>query len=303
MLAASVPSRKTRAIGESWPRTGRPEPQPGRARRSRMAPSSRPDPTWSRERSRKAASDTPGETRERHAAPPRWRPMAILAALFAFGSKFVGKILTTALGWASTLLSVACRPSRQYLLLGITFGSVIWMVLLVGRPVPGRRHVPARCSSRRRRSCPEGVIRLIMLIGAVVVPPIIGALTLALTPAEPRTARAIVEAVLRGYPLTLLLAVLLVFLAGLAIWRKAWSLAKRLDGRPRPARRETRRVRRSRRRPRPGGRPPPAWTSSLGCPGGDVEAGPLAGGGRRPRRPGRSSRNASSSSRAGTSTS
>ena len=30
--------------------------------------------------------------------------MAILAALFAFGSRFVGKILTTALGWASTLL-------------------------------------------------------------------------------------------------------------------------------------------------------------------------------------------------------
>ena len=34
-------------------------------------------------------------------------PMAILAALFAFGSRFVGKILTTALGWASTLLFVS----------------------------------------------------------------------------------------------------------------------------------------------------------------------------------------------------
>ena len=58
--------------------------------------------------------------------------MAILAALFAFGSRFVGKILTTALGWASTLLFGRVPASRQYLLLGITFGSVIWIVLLAG---------------------------------------------------------------------------------------------------------------------------------------------------------------------------
>ena len=66
---------------------------------------------------------------------PRYRTladMAILAALFAFGSRFVGKILTTALGWASTLLFGRVPASRQYLLLGITFGSVIWIVLLAG---------------------------------------------------------------------------------------------------------------------------------------------------------------------------
>ena len=58
--------------------------------------------------------------------------MAILAALFAFGSRFVGKILMTALGWASTLLFGRVPAKRQYLLLGITFGSVIWIVLLAG---------------------------------------------------------------------------------------------------------------------------------------------------------------------------
>ena len=152
--------------------------------------------------------------------------MAILAALFAFGSKFVGKILTTALGWASTLLFGRVPQSRQYLLLGITFGSVIWIVLLVGVLLPDigtmlLLFIPPQ------EIVPEGVIRLIMLIGAIVVPGILGAITLALAPGEARTPRAIAEAVLRGYPLTLLLAVLLVFLAGLAIWRKAWSLAKR----------------------------------------------------------------------------
>ena len=62
--------------------------------------------------------------------------MAILAALVAFGSRFAGKILTTALGWASTLLFGRVPASRQILLLGITFGSVIWMVLLAGIVFP-----------------------------------------------------------------------------------------------------------------------------------------------------------------------
>src|SRR5688572_1031082 len=50
--------------------------------------------------------------------------VAILAALVAFGSRFASKVLTTALGWASTLLFGRVPASRQILLLGITFGSV-----------------------------------------------------------------------------------------------------------------------------------------------------------------------------------
>lgn len=152
--------------------------------------------------------------------------MAILAALFALGSRFAGKILTTALGWASSLLFGRVPQSRQYLLLGITFGSVIWVVLVVGVIFPDigtflLLFIP------QQQIIPEGVIRLVMLIGAIVVPAILGALTLALAPSESRSGRAKVEAILRGYPVTLLLAVLLIFLAGLAIWRKGWSLAKR----------------------------------------------------------------------------
>ena len=58
--------------------------------------------------------------------------MAILATLLAFGSRFAGKVLTTALGWASTLLFGRVPANRQILVLGITFGSVIWIVLIVG---------------------------------------------------------------------------------------------------------------------------------------------------------------------------
>ncbi len=152
--------------------------------------------------------------------------MAILAALFAFGSRFVGKILTTTLGWASTLLFGRVPASRQYLLLGITFGSVIWIVLLAGVLVPDvglflLTFVP------EQDIVPEAVIRLVMLIGALVVPAVIGGLTLIVSGQTDRSAKRIAESVARGYPLTVLLSVLLIFLAGLAIFRKAQSLAKR----------------------------------------------------------------------------
>jgi len=151
--------------------------------------------------------------------------MAILAALFAFGSRFVGKILMTALGWASTLLFGRVPAKRQYLLLGITFGSVIWIVLLGGVLFPDLGtflllFIPSQ------DIVPEAVIRLIMLIGALVVPGVIGALTLSLSNAEGASARRVAESVARGYPLTVLLSVLLVFLAGLAVFRKVRSLAR-----------------------------------------------------------------------------
>ena len=80
----------------------------GRACRHRL-------PVGVQERRWRSCRDATESRGIRKATAARWRPrrqarggtlaaMAILAALFAFGSRFVGKILTTALGWASTLL-------------------------------------------------------------------------------------------------------------------------------------------------------------------------------------------------------
>ena len=151
--------------------------------------------------------------------------MAILAALFALGSRFVGRVLTTALGWASTMLFGRVPASRQNLLLGITFGSVIWVVLLVGVILPAVGTfllvlIP------KQDVVPESTVRLVMLAAAIVAPAVIGACTLSLLPRGERTPRDAVSAVLRGYPLTALLALLLVFLAVLAVARKAISLRK-----------------------------------------------------------------------------
>jgi hypothetical protein len=154
------------------------------------------------------------------------RSVAILAALFALGSRFAGKIVTTTLGWASTLLFGRVPASRQFLLLGITFGSVIWMALVAGVLFPNVGTfllvlIP------QQSIVPEWVIRLVMLLGALVVPGVVGLLVLALSPPAERQGKRAVSSVLRGYPLTVLLAVLLVFLALLAIWRKARSAARR----------------------------------------------------------------------------
>jgi hypothetical protein len=152
--------------------------------------------------------------------------VAILAALVALGSRFAGKVLSTALGWASTLLFGRVPASRQILVLGITFGSVIWLVLVAGILFPDIGTfllvlVPSQ------DVVPEDIIRLVMLAGALLVPAIVGGLILALSSPADRHGREAVKAILRGYPLTVLLAVLMVFLAGLAIWRKAHSLARR----------------------------------------------------------------------------
>lgn len=151
--------------------------------------------------------------------------MAILATLLALGSRFAGKVLTTALGWASTLLFGRVPADRQILVLGITFGSVIWMVLIVGVIFPDVGTF-LLVLVRQQTFIPESTIRLAMLAGALIVPGVVGGLTLTLAAPTQRSGRRIIEGVARGYPLTALLAVLLLFLAGLSIWRKGRSLAR-----------------------------------------------------------------------------
>lgn len=151
--------------------------------------------------------------------------MAIFAALVALGSKFAGKVVGMALGWAGTLLFGRVPASRQKIILAITFGSVIWLVLLAGIISPDvGTFVLVLVPSQGL--VPEELLRLGMLIGAIVVPGIVGGLVLWLSPPAARTGRTAIKTILRGYPLTAVLALLLVFLAGLAIWRRVRSLIR-----------------------------------------------------------------------------
>lgn len=151
--------------------------------------------------------------------------MVILAGLLALGSRFATRILTTALGWASTLLFGRVPAERQRLLLGVAFGSIIWLVLVAGIFLPGVGTfllvlLPAQ------DVVPDSVLRLGMLIGALLAPAVVGLLVVALGRGGRQGGRRTAAAIAKGYPLTVVLAVLLLFLAGLAVWRRLVSLKR-----------------------------------------------------------------------------
>jgi hypothetical protein len=153
--------------------------------------------------------------------------MAFLAGIFGMLGRFAGKILTTTLGWASSLLFGRVPQDRQIVLALITFGSIVWAALVVGVLLPEIgaflvAAVPAPDVVDR------GWLRLAMLIGALVVPAAIGVATLfVMAPADRPTGTGIVGQVLRGYPLCAVLALVLVILAAVAIARFVHHLAIR----------------------------------------------------------------------------
>jgi hypothetical protein len=139
----------------------------------------------------------------------------------------VGKLLTAALGWASTLLFGRVAQDKQIVLVLITFGSIAWVAMLAGVLIPGvgtfmlaAMPVPSFVD--------QEWVRLAMLLGAIVTPLLIGAATIFIQPKADRPAGTeAVKAALRGYPLAFVLAFVLVFLAVIGVVRKSRALAKR----------------------------------------------------------------------------
>jgi hypothetical protein len=153
--------------------------------------------------------------------------MAVLATLFGMLGRFAGKLLTTTLGWASILLFGRVPQDRQVVLALVTFGSVVWAVVVIGVVLPYvgaflLAAVPAPALIG------ESVLRLAMLAAALVLPAVVGAATIfVVEPARRPTGRAIAEQVIRGYLLSPALAVTLVLLALVGVARFVHHLALR----------------------------------------------------------------------------
>lgn len=152
--------------------------------------------------------------------------MAIFAGIFGVLGRFTGKLLTTALGWASSLLFGRVPRSRQVMVVAIMAGSAVWLVLVIGIVLPA-------VGSFLLAAAPipgwfdEGWVRLAMLIGAVILPALIGLLGyLVPEKANRPTGADAVKQVLRGYPLAFVLSVVMVFLPLVALVRRIRSLAK-----------------------------------------------------------------------------
>lgn len=155
--------------------------------------------------------------------------MAIIGPLLALVGRFAGRVLNAALGWATTMLFGKVPDSRQWLLLVVALGSLVWAVLVVGTVFPDVGAmllvfvpIPAFVD--------EVWVRLAMLIGALAMPLAIGVAGVLMVAAEDRpTGPGLARAVLRGYPFAAVLAVVLAVLSFIAVARKVRSLGRRWE--------------------------------------------------------------------------
>ena len=155
--------------------------------------------------------------------------MAVIAPLFAFVGRFVGRFLNMAFGWASTLLFGQVPQSKQLLLSGISLGSIVWVATLVGVLVPavGAFLIAA---IPLPEWIDDNIVRVVMLVAAVLLPILIGIGGLFVVDPEdrPSGAAAAVQ-VLRGYPYAAVLALTLVLMLVVAPIRKVRSLIRRWE--------------------------------------------------------------------------
>src|SRR5438874_10721463 len=103
--------------------------------------------------------------------------MLVLQALIAAIFRSLGRILNTAFGWATILLFGKVPASRQVYLSITTFGSVIWLFVALGIAFPRLAAfmlafvtLPAWFN--------DNWIRLVMLASAILIPPIVGVLSM-----------------------------------------------------------------------------------------------------------------------------
>ena len=155
--------------------------------------------------------------------------MAILSGLAGILGRFAGRLLNSTLGWATILLFGKVSGRKQTILLVVALASLLEVLLIVGIVFPDVgafliAFVPLPSF------VDKNVVRLVMLVLALALPIAVGVAGLFMTEASARPkGGAIVTSVLRGYPLTIVIAATIAFLAVVAIVRKVQSLARRWE--------------------------------------------------------------------------
>jgi hypothetical protein len=154
--------------------------------------------------------------------------MAIVQALLALIFRSAGKLLNTAFGWATVMLFGKVPQDRQIYLSIIAFGSVAWIVAVLGIIFPSfatflLAFVPLPAWVDR------DWVRLAMLAAAIIIPLIVGVIsTRMLAPEQrPKGAAANIVATLTGYPYTVALALTLILMTALAPIIKIRTMLKR----------------------------------------------------------------------------
>ncbi len=149
--------------------------------------------------------------------------MTILISIFGFAGRFAGDLLTSALGWASSLLFGRVPRSHQIFLVLMMAWSFLWVLVVLALLLPSIASFMLSATPH-----PPFVdyawLGFALLVAAIVLPLGVG-LAGYLVPAEGerRGGPAIVREILRGYLLAPLISGLLIFLAAVGIVRKIRS--------------------------------------------------------------------------------
>ena len=156
--------------------------------------------------------------------------MAIVAPIFAFVGRQIGRLVQMVFGWATVMLFGRVPQSKQLLLAAVALGSVLWVVALIGVAFPDVgtwliAFLP------RPDFIDEGWIRLAMLVLAILLPLGVGAAGLMLMAPGDRPAGIGGKAVqvLRGYPYAAVLALVILFLGIVAPIFKLRTIIKRWE--------------------------------------------------------------------------
>jgi hypothetical protein len=149
--------------------------------------------------------------------------MTILISMFGVAGRFAGDLLTSALGWASSLLFGRVPRSHQIFLVLMMAFSFLWLLFAIGLILPSIASFLLDATPH-----PPFVDRvwlgLVLLLGVIFLPLVVG-LAGYLVPASGKRPEgaAILRELVRGYLLAPLISGLLIFLAGVGIVRKIRS--------------------------------------------------------------------------------
>ena len=149
--------------------------------------------------------------------------MTILISMFGFAGRFAGELLTTALGWASSLLFGRVPRSHQIFLVLMMAFSFLWLLFVVGLLLPSIASFLLDATPH-----PPFIdhvwLGLAFLLGVILLPLVVG-LAGYLVPASGKRLEgaAVLRELVRGYLLAPLISGLLIFLAGVGIVRKIRS--------------------------------------------------------------------------------
>ena len=152
--------------------------------------------------------------------------MTILFSAVSLIARVASALLTTALGWASSLLFGRVQRSHAIYVVLMLAGSALWVFLIIAAIVP---QIPGFIVDSTPHPAFDRSWVYPAIIGGIVLLPFGVGVVGYLVPTEgerPEGLAALGEA-LRGYLLTPLLVVLLVFLAAVALTRKGRNARRR----------------------------------------------------------------------------